>query len=80
MLNRLGGSCQIPIAGFGRIYGDTLNLQGLVSDLSGKTVIKDRIEGDVSNPEETGVVLAERLLSMGADRILDGLKSEAYER
>ena len=80
MLNRLEGSCQIPIAGYGEINGGVLTLRGLVSDLTGKKVIRDRIEGDVSNPEEIGVALAERLLSMGADEILDQLKSEAYER
>ena len=80
MLNRLEGSCQIPIAGYGEIDGDVLTLRGLVSDLTGKKVIRDSIEGDVSNPEEIGITLAERLLSMGADKILDQLKSEAYER
>jgi len=80
MSNRLGGSCQIPIAGYGEIDGEVLTLQGLVSNLSGKKVIRDSIRGDVSNPEKIGAALAERLLSMGADEILDQLKSEAYER
>ena len=74
MLNRLGGSCQIPIAGYGEVNGNTLTLKGLVSDLSGEKVIKDSIEGEVSDSEAMGVALAERMLSMGADHILDQLK------
>ncbi len=73
LLNRLGGSCQIPIAGYGEVNGNKLTLEGLVSDLSGKNAVKDRIEGEVSHSEALGVTLAERLLSMGADQILDQL-------
>ena len=79
-LNRLGGSCQVPIAGYGVVEGESLFMRGLVSDLSGNRVIEDNHQGDLSIPEEIGIALADRLLSMGADKILDQLKSEAYER
>jgi hydroxymethylbilane synthase len=76
-LNRLGGSCQVPIAGFGKIEKDTFSLNGLVADLDGKTLCRDSHSGPVNLSENIGVELAERLMAMGADKILEELKSNA---
>ena len=78
-LNRLGGSCQVPIAGYGRIDGERIVLRGLVSDLLGKRVVQDKMEGDAGDAEAIGIALAERLLSMGAEDILEQLKLTARE-
>jgi hydroxymethylbilane synthase len=77
-LNRLGGSCQVPIAGFGKIEKDTFSLTGLVADLDGKTLCRDSHSGPVTLSENIAVELAERLMAMGADKILEELK--AYEQ
>jgi hydroxymethylbilane synthase len=74
-LNRLGGSCQVPIAGFGKIEKDTFSLNGLVADLNGKILCRDSHSGPVNLSENIGVELAERLMVMGADKILEELKS-----
>ena len=76
-LNRLGGSCQVPIAGFGKIEEDTFSLSGLVADLDGQTLCRDRHSGPVNLSENIAVELAERLVAMGADKILEELKSNA---
>jgi hydroxymethylbilane synthase len=76
-LKRLGGSCQIPIAGFGKIEKDKFTLSGLVADLDGKALYRDTHWGPVNASEDIGVVLAERLMAMGADKILEKLKSYA---
>ena len=34
-LKTLEGGCQVPIAGFGRVTGDTLTFEGLVAELDG---------------------------------------------
>ena len=73
-LNRLGGSCQVPIAGNGQINADRFTLTGLVADVDGSRVIKSRLTGPVDDAEAIGVNLAEQLLARGADRILAELE------
>ena len=70
MLKRLEGGCQVPIAAYGEVLGEALKLTGLVAATDGKTIIKDSIEGRTDRAEEIGKILAERLLKMGAKKIL----------
>jgi hydroxymethylbilane synthase len=72
-LHRLEGSCQVPIAAHGTITGDRLNLEGLVADIDGRTVYRDRLSGPEHTPEAVGRELAERLLARGADKVLEKL-------
>lgn len=69
-LRRLGGSCVTPIAAFGQIEGESLQLTGMVASLDGKRMVKQVCRGDVSAPEEVGHALAEQLLAAGAEEIL----------
>lgn len=78
-LKRLEGSCQVPVAGFGRHIGNNYVLQGLVADIEGDTVIRDSLSGDMAESEKIGVMLADRLLGKGAKEILDFLKANADE-
>jgi len=74
-LNRLGGSCQVPIAGHGEIKDNTFHLTGLVADLHGSPIYKSVLSGAVDASESIGISLAETLLSRGADKILEQLQS-----
>ena len=74
-LNRLGGSCQVPIAGLGEIKRDSFKLTGLVADLNGSRVLKATLSGSIDSTETVGISLAEQLLSQGADKILEQLQS-----
>jgi hydroxymethylbilane synthase len=74
-LSTLGGSCQVPVAAFGEINQNSFTLRGLVADIEGKIIIKDTISGHKDSSENLGIELAQRLLSMGADKILEELKS-----
>lgn len=67
---RLEGGCQVPIAGYATLDGDTLNLEGLVGSLDGKEQLRDRTSGPRENAETLGIQLAERLLERGAGRLL----------
>ena len=78
-LNRLGGSCQVPIAGHGRIEGSQFHLTGLVADPNGSHVFKSKLAGPASCSESIGVDLAEQLLFRGADRILEQLQAMGIE-
>jgi len=74
-LNRLGGSCQVPIAGHGEIQDDTFELTGLVADVDGGRVIKASLSGPVKDAETIGVGLAEQLIGRGAGEILANLQA-----
>jgi len=74
-LNRLGGSCQVPIAGHGIINQSTYTLVGLVAEIDGSQIVKKSLSGPADKTETVGATLAEQLLSMGADNILDKLQS-----
>ena len=73
LLKRLEGGCQVPIAAYGTLSGETLTLKGLVASPDGKTLVKDALTGPRENCEKLGVELAERLLRNGAYDILKDL-------
>ena len=66
---------EVPIAGFGKIQGDTIALHGLVADLDGTSICRDSQTGNVNLADSLAVTLAERLIAKGADKILEELKS-----
>ncbi|HZY31928.1 MAG TPA: hydroxymethylbilane synthase [Candidatus Methylomirabilis sp.] len=79
-LRRLGGSCITPIAAFGQIEGESLQLTGMVATLDGKRMVKQVCHGDASAPEEVGHTLAERLLAAGAEEILREIDPQLLAR
>lgn len=70
LLHRLEGSCQVPIAAHAEVTDSQIRLEGLVADVDGRHVIRDRCDGPADNAESIGRELADRLLSLGADDIL----------
>jgi len=75
-LRKLEGGCQVPIAAYATLSGDTLIMDGLVGDVDGSEIIRGHIEGPADQYRELGTSLAEDLLSRGAKEILD----EVYKR
>ena len=73
MLRRLGGGCQVPIAAYAVAQGDRMQLQGVVADLQGQTVIRAEAESDGDDPEGLGTGVANDLLRQGARVILDSI-------
>lgn len=73
MNHRLEGGCQVPIAGYAELEGDTLWLRGLVADENGEKVIRAQARGARAEAEKLGVAVADALLAQGADRILQAL-------
>jgi hydroxymethylbilane synthase len=69
-LKELEGGCQVPIAGYGRLDGDKLLLEGMVANLNASKLIRDEAFGPMERPEEIGVQLARKILASGADKIL----------
>jgi len=70
---RLEGGCQVPIASYAMLDGDTLHLQALVGEPDGSLIVQGDISGHRSEGEQLGAKLADDLLSRGAKEILEKL-------
>jgi len=75
-LARLEGGCQVPIAAFATLNGDTLTLQGLVAEVDGSVIIRRQISGNRSEGEAMGITLADEVLDAGGRPILEALYAE----
>ncbi len=73
LLRALGGGCQLPIAAHAVVHEDHLKLDGLVAEPSGKTMIREAIQGKAYEASQLGEALAGRLLERGANSLLAGL-------
>ncbi|MCK4306467.1 MAG: hydroxymethylbilane synthase [Candidatus Eisenbacteria sp.] len=60
-----------PVGGLARVKGDILKIEGCISSLDGKQIIRGRAEGFPDDPVRTGERLAKVLLDKGAARILE---------
>ncbi|MDR2869775.1 MAG: hydroxymethylbilane synthase [Deferribacteraceae bacterium] len=69
-LTKLEGGCQAPIGGYATLQNGKLLLQGFLSDLEGKRIIKDQLEGKVEDAAKIGTALAEKILAAGGAAIL----------
>jgi len=75
LLGALGGGCQLPIAAHAVVNSNELRLEGLVASADGSQILRDRISGPSHNAEQVGVQLAEKLISRGANSLLQNLQS-----
>ena len=71
--HRLQGGCQVPIAGYAELAHGVILLRGLVGTVDGSKIIHGEIAGQPEDAEYLGRVLAEDLLTRGADEILESL-------
>ncbi|WP_281784007.1 hydroxymethylbilane synthase [Sinimarinibacterium flocculans] len=67
---RLGGACQVPVAGHAVFLGERLRLTGLVGAPDGSTLVRRAIEGPRAEAATLGERLAQELLDAGARTIL----------
>jgi hydroxymethylbilane synthase len=70
---RLNGGCQVPIAGFAQRRGDRLFMRGLVGSPDGRLLYRTEDSGSLEQAEAIGRGIAEELIAMGADKILNEL-------
>jgi hydroxymethylbilane synthase len=73
LLHRLQGGCQVPIAAYATVAGIGMRLEGLVSSVDGKELLRDTVEGTIEDPKSIGIQLADRLLARGGDKILQAI-------
>ncbi len=77
MLDRLEGSCQVPIGAHATIQGDRLLLDGLIASTDGRRLIRNSLQGSVAEARGLGLQLAERLLAQGGEEILKEIYGRA---
>ncbi|HDP98084.1 MAG TPA: hydroxymethylbilane synthase [bacterium] len=75
-LKRLEGGCQVPIGTLATVQNESIVLKGIVSALNGKPSFRDEIKGEKNEPEHLGEKLAEHLLAVGAQNILNEIYRE----
>ena len=74
---RLEGGCQVPIASFAELEGETLFLRALVGAVDGSVIYRSERNGSMHEAERLGIDVAEDLLAQGAKAILDAIKQSA---
>lgn len=68
----LGGSCQVPIAGYATLTGPGLfRLRVLVASPDGKSVIEKSAEGQLDHWEQVSDQVINSLLQVGAQELID---------
>ncbi|MDD5273904.1 MAG: hydroxymethylbilane synthase, partial [Methylovulum sp.] len=70
---RLQGGCQVPIAGFAIKQDGQLFMRGLVGAPDGSVLYRSERVAGLDQAQMLGCLIAEDLLSQGADRILQAL-------
>ncbi|MEN8129372.1 MAG: hydroxymethylbilane synthase [Pseudomonadota bacterium] len=70
---RLGGGCQVPIAGFAKILDNRLQLRALVGYPDGSLILRGEAYGNTEDAKAIGLEVAEELLSKGAGKILEAI-------
>jgi hydroxymethylbilane synthase len=69
-LRALGGGCRAPIAALGSAIVDTLRIDGMVAGTRGQSIICSSEEGNISESEQVGIRLAEKVLELGAAQLI----------
>ena len=77
-LAALEGGCQVPIGALVSDTGDGPTLYGMLSDLSGRHIVRGSRELDVEQPEATGEALAAEIRSRGGSSLLVELRQLSH--
>lgn len=77
LLRHLGGGCHTPIGCLARVGRDgELYLEAMVCNLDGTGRLRAFLTGRISEAEELGKKLAEKLIEGGADKIIKNLEKD----
>jgi hydroxymethylbilane synthase len=78
LLARLEGGCQVPLGAYGRMVDGKLRLDACVLSPDGSQSVRDSSSGDAAEAPKLGKLLAEKLLSRGAGKILELVGREVH--
>jgi len=72
----LGGGCNLPVGALARFKGKRLQLEAVVLNPEGSKIVRAYGTGYFSSPEKLGTEVAHKLLTRGADKILQDMGIE----
>ncbi|MES2027009.1 MAG: hydroxymethylbilane synthase [Pseudomonadota bacterium] len=72
-----GGSCQIPLAAFATIEGDTMRLRAIIATPDGSKIASADLSGPANEPAVLGRQIADALQQQDAEAILALCKTDA---
>ncbi len=75
MSRALAGSCTVPLGAYAQVQNNSITITGFVASVDGKEMVKEKVTGDIDHPEKLGQQLAEKLVALGANRILAALET-----
>ena len=75
-LNKLEGGCSAPIGAIAKINKDHLLFKGVLLSLDGKEKIEIIEKISIEKLENSGKIFAEKILSMGGDKILKNINNK----
>lgn len=75
-MKRLDGGCHVPMGAYAWIEEDTMKLVGVVSTVDGESVVKMTKEANINDYENLGKRVAEEILDMAGQDILNTLKGD----
>jgi hydroxymethylbilane synthase len=78
LLASLGGGCQVPIGALAKMDGGKLILHAVVARPDGSSILRSSQTGD--DPQRLGRMVAQTLLKMGAQEILDEVYGQNTDR
>ncbi|MBO9542371.1 hydroxymethylbilane synthase [bacterium] len=70
LLRTMQGGCQAPIGAHGRLFGDHLQLEGVVAAPDGSRLIRRTMEGPMAKAEALGEALGRELMELGGRELL----------
>jgi hydroxymethylbilane synthase len=71
MNKALHGSCQVPVAAYAELHGDSMTLTGWVGDAANIRSVSATAQGIASEPEALGQTVADMLFAQGAAELLN---------
>ncbi|MEP6607512.1 MAG: hydroxymethylbilane synthase [Burkholderiaceae bacterium] len=66
----LGGSCQVPLAAYAEVERDSLRLRALVGNAASGEYVEAEVRGPIADPAALASQVVERLMTLGALRLL----------
>ena len=69
----LAGSCTVPLGAYATQGNQTIQMTGFVASIDGQQMVRETVTGDAKLAEELGKILADKLVALGADKILAAL-------
>ncbi|MBW8051997.1 MAG: hydroxymethylbilane synthase [Cytophagales bacterium] len=73
-LKTIEGGCSVPVFALAKLSDNYLTISGGIISLDGKELIKEQTSGSIKNCEETGKMLANKVLGKGGGRIIEEIK------